>query len=106
MSKQYRPGQKAPVSGQYEIVERRGGRTGKERTVVKMVKGKPLPPVPEKGQKYRLVDPTEVHVTSRGGLYVKTDELLDNPKVRKKIEDMAQFLMKRRAADKSPKDGR
>ena len=106
MSKQYRPGQKAPVSGQYEIVERRGGRTGKERTVVKMVKGKPLPPVPEKGQKYRLVDPTEVHVTSRGGLYVKTDELLDNPKVRKKIEDMAQFLMKRRAADKYPKDSK
>lgn len=100
MSKQYWPGQKAPVSGQYEIVERRGGRTGKERTVVK---GEPLPPTPSGGQKYRLV---EVHVTSRGGLYVKTDELLDNPKVRKKIEDMAQFLMKRRSADKSPKDGK
>lgn len=56
MSKQYRPGQKAPASGQYEIVGQRGGRTGKERTVVK---GEPLPPTPSGGQKYRLADRTK-----------------------------------------------
>ncbi len=31
----FRPGQKAPRSGQYEIVGPRGGRTGVERTVVR-----------------------------------------------------------------------
>jgi hypothetical protein len=51
-----KPGQKAIRSGQYEIVGQRGGRTGKERTVTK---GEPLPPTPQKGQKYRLVDPTK-----------------------------------------------
>lgn len=56
MGKQYRPGQKAPASGQYGIVGPRGGQTGKERTVVK---GEPLPPTPQKGQNYRLVDPTK-----------------------------------------------
>ena len=52
----YKPGQKAPVSGQYEIVGPRGGRTGKERTVVK---GEPIPPTPKSGQKLRLVDKTK-----------------------------------------------
>lgn len=56
MGKQHRPGQKAPASGQYEIVGQRGGRTGKERTVVK---GEPLPPTPEKGQGYRMADRTK-----------------------------------------------
>lgn len=56
MPRCYRPGQKAPASGQYGIVGPRGGRTGQERTVVK---GEPLPPTPEKGQNYRLVDPTK-----------------------------------------------
>ena len=56
MSKQHRPGQKAPASGQYEIVGQRGGRTDKERTVVK---GEPLPPTPEKGQGYRMADRTK-----------------------------------------------
>ena len=101
MSKQYRPGQKAPVSGQYEIIGPRGGRTGKERTVEK---GEILPPTPEGDQTYCITDHTKVHVTSRGGLYVKADELLNSPKVRKKIEDMAQFLIKRRSAGKTPKD--
>ena len=49
------PGSKAPNSGQYEIIGPRGGRTGKERTVVQ---GEPLPPTPESGQRYVLVDPT------------------------------------------------
>jgi hypothetical protein len=44
-----KPGRKAPVSGEYEIVGPRGGRTGQERTVVR---GKPLPPMPKSGQSY------------------------------------------------------
>jgi hypothetical protein len=52
-----KPGNKAPDSGQYEIVGSRGGKAGgKERTVVK---GEPLPPTPERGQKYRLSDRTK-----------------------------------------------
>lgn len=56
MPKSYRPGQKAPASGQYGIVGPRGGKTGQERTVVK---GEPLPPTPEKGQGYRMADRTK-----------------------------------------------
>lgn len=55
MSKSYRPGEKAPRSGQYEIVGPRGGRTGAERTVTQ---GEPLPPTPAPGRTYTLVDPT------------------------------------------------
>ena len=51
----YKPGQPAPASGQYGIIGRRGGNTGKERTVVK---NEPLPPTPQKGQRYVLVDRT------------------------------------------------
>lgn len=56
MSKSFTPGQKAPYSGQYEIVGPRGGQTGKERTVVK---DKPFPPTEKSGQKFTLVDPTK-----------------------------------------------
>ena len=49
-------GQKAPVSGQVEIVGPRGGRTGEERTTVR---GNPLPPTPKAGQGYVVVDPTK-----------------------------------------------
>jgi len=52
----YKPGQKAPQSGQYEITGPRGGGTDVERTVTR---GEPLPPTEQKGQKYRLVDPTK-----------------------------------------------
>ncbi len=51
----FKPGQKAPVSGQYGIVGPKGRRAGTERTVVK---GKRFPPTPEPGQRYVLVDPT------------------------------------------------
>ena len=51
-----KPGETAPRSRQYEIVGPRGGGTAKERTVVK---GEPLPPTPEPGQSYRLVDPSK-----------------------------------------------
>lgn len=54
--KRYNPGERAPHSGQYEIVGPRGGRTGVERTVTK---GEPLPPPQEAGQKFILVDRTK-----------------------------------------------
>ena len=54
--KYFKPGEKAPASGQYEKVGPRGGGTGKEVTVVK---NEPLPPTQEKGQKYILVDKTK-----------------------------------------------
>jgi len=53
--KTYKPGQRAPRSGQYEIVGPRGGGTGKERTVTRR---EPFPPTPKRGQRYILVDPT------------------------------------------------
>jgi hypothetical protein len=56
MSKSMKPGEKAPVSGQYEIVGPRGGKTGEERTVVRH---EPLPPTPEKGQSYVIADRTK-----------------------------------------------
>ncbi|MGI1662380.1 YjzC family protein [Palleronia sp. KMU-117] len=56
MTKDYKPGEKAPRSGQYEIVGPRGGKTGVERTVTK---GEPLPPTERSGQKYILTDPTK-----------------------------------------------
>jgi hypothetical protein len=55
-SRTLKPGQKAPRSGQYEIVGSRGGRTGIERTVTR---GEPLPPPLRSGQRYRLTDPTK-----------------------------------------------
>ncbi len=49
-----RPGQKAPVSGQFQRIGPRGGK-GPEVTAVK---GKPLPPNPKSGSTYTLADPT------------------------------------------------
>lgn len=51
----YKPGQKAPASGQYQIVGPRGGK-GPERTVVR---SEPLPPTPAPGSSYTLVDRTK-----------------------------------------------
>jgi hypothetical protein len=51
-----KPGQPAEASGQYEIIGPRGGETGVEIT---STKGKPLPPTPEAGQQYKLVDRTK-----------------------------------------------
>lgn len=56
MAKTYNPGDKAPISGQYEIVGPRGGKTNKEIT---SIKGKTLPPSPKKGQTYKPVDGTK-----------------------------------------------
>jgi hypothetical protein len=51
-----KPGMETPESGQYEIVGPRGGKTGVEVT---SVEGKPLPPTPDQGMGYILVDPTK-----------------------------------------------
>jgi len=56
MTKVFKPGEEAATSGQYEIVGPRGGRTGEERTVTK---GEPLPPTPERGMGFILVDKTK-----------------------------------------------
>lgn len=50
-----KPGQAAPVSGQYQIIGPRGGK-GPERTVTR---GEPLPPAPAPGSRYNLVDRTK-----------------------------------------------
>lgn len=52
----FKPGQKAPTSGQYEMQGPRGGRIGVERTVVK---NEPFPPTLQSGQGYVLVDKTK-----------------------------------------------
>lgn len=56
MAKEFKPGKKAPASGQYEIIGPRGGKTGKERTVVR---GESLPPTPGPGQSYKIADRTK-----------------------------------------------
>ena len=50
-----KPGQTAPVSGQYQQVGPRGGK-GHEVT---NVKGKTLPPTTTPGATYKLVDPSK-----------------------------------------------
>ena len=52
----HRPGEKAPDSGQYGVVGPRGGITGLEVTVTK---GETLPPTPQPGQGFVLVDKTK-----------------------------------------------
>lgn len=53
----FKPGEKAPESGQFEIVGPRGGKAGgKERT---STQGNKLPPTPEPDQRYLLVDQTK-----------------------------------------------
>ncbi|MGD0877786.1 MAG: hypothetical protein ABSA01_06530 [Anaerolineales bacterium] len=51
-----KPGQNTLISGLYEVVGPRGGKTGEEIT---SVKGKPLPPTSKPGQGYTLVDKTK-----------------------------------------------
>jgi hypothetical protein len=51
MKKQFKPGETAPVSAFYELIGRRGGHTGKERTVAR---GEALPPTPSPGMRYEI----------------------------------------------------
>ncbi len=50
----FRPGERVPQSGQYEMEGPRGGK-GPERT---LVQGEPFPPGLKPGMRYHLVDPT------------------------------------------------
>lgn len=52
----YKPGQAAPVSGQYPVVGPRGGNTGQEVTAIA---GRPLPPTPRPGMGYGKPDKTK-----------------------------------------------
>lgn len=54
-SKAYRPGERAPVSAQYQIIGPKGGK-GAERTVVKR---EPLPPTPKPGSTCIIKDRTK-----------------------------------------------
>ncbi len=58
----FKPGQKAPASGQYQEIGPRGG-PGREVTVPK---DRPLPPTTGRGRTYDLVDPTN-NKSGRGG---------------------------------------
>jgi hypothetical protein len=51
----YKPGQKAPASGQYPLQGPKGGNTGREVTVVK---GEPFPPTPAKKMGFGPPDQT------------------------------------------------
>jgi hypothetical protein len=53
MAKHLKAGEEAPVSGLYELIGPRGGRTGKERTVAR---GEVLPPTPKPGMEYRIAE--------------------------------------------------
>jgi hypothetical protein len=52
----YKPGQEAPVSGQYGVRGLKGADLGREVTVTR---GEPLPPTQKPGQKYILNDRTK-----------------------------------------------
>ena len=52
----FRPGEKAPVSGQYPVLGPRGGDQGTEVTVVR---GEPFPPTPKPGMGYGKPDATK-----------------------------------------------
>ena len=58
----YKPGEKAPASGQYQEIGPRGGR-GREVT---SVIDKPLPPTTRSNSTYDFVDPTK-NKSGRGG---------------------------------------
>lgn len=51
-----RPGDSAPVSGQYPVIGPKGGKTGTEVTAVG---GRPLPPTPKPGMTYGKPDVTK-----------------------------------------------
>ncbi|MBN3924172.1 MAG: hypothetical protein HWQ37_13690 [Nostoc sp. NMS4] len=50
------PGERTPVSGQYEVINSNGKGTGLEVT---SISGHPFPPTSEPDQSYRLVDSTK-----------------------------------------------
>ena len=57
MSELLKPGQKVPVSGQYERVGPRGGSRG--GLEVTLVKDEPAPPTPDPNERFILKDATK-----------------------------------------------
>jgi hypothetical protein len=57
MTAKNKPGTPAPSSGQYRPVGPKGGNAGSNE--ITAVQGKPLPPTPEAGQSWKLVDKTK-----------------------------------------------
>ncbi|NEU81320.1 hypothetical protein [Nostoc sp. UIC 10630] len=55
-SAKHSPGERTPISGQYEVINSNGKGTGLEVT---STAGNPFPPTSESDQSYRLVDPTK-----------------------------------------------
>ena len=51
-----KPGQKAEISGQYELTGPRGGSREREATIVK---DEPAPPTPETNMTWKLADRTK-----------------------------------------------
>lgn len=51
----FKPGQKVPKSGQWQIIDPKG-KKGPERT---LVKNEPFPPTPQPNSTYTLVDETK-----------------------------------------------
>ncbi|MBD2730452.1 hypothetical protein H6G96_30080 [Nostoc sp. FACHB-892] len=56
------PGERTPISGQYEVINSNGKGTGLEVT---STAGNPFPPTSESEQSYRLVDPTKHKKSNR-----------------------------------------
>ncbi|MDZ8070439.1 MAG: hypothetical protein RMY64_33330 [Nostoc sp. DedQUE08] len=56
------PGERTPISGQYEVINSNGKGTGLEVT---STAGNPFPPTSESDQSYRLVDPTKHKKSNR-----------------------------------------
>jgi hypothetical protein len=56
------PGERTPLSGQYELINSDGKGTGVEVT---SISGHPFPPTSEPEQSYRLVDPTKHKKSNR-----------------------------------------
>lgn len=52
----FKPGETVTVSGQYELIGQKGGKTKLEITAVQ---GKQFPPTPKPGMKFKLVDKTK-----------------------------------------------
>ncbi|AVH63915.1 hypothetical protein [Nostoc sp. 'Peltigera membranacea cyanobiont' N6] len=58
----HNPGERTPISGQYEVINSNGKSTGLEVT---STAGNPFPPTSESDQSYRLVDPTKHKKSNR-----------------------------------------
>ena len=52
-TQRFKPGEVAPFSGQYALIDASGERTAEERTIVR---GEPFPPAPTTGMQYAPSD--------------------------------------------------